>query len=542
MQDTAILSFRDLSFSLPNGKALFQNLRMSFGPWKTGLIGRNGSGKSTLLKIVIGEFEPTTGWVERLGQIGYCPQNSDHLREHNVAQILGVEERLQAHERIMNGSVEAKDYEILAEDWQIHERIEQELASFNLGQIGLETPFKALSGGQQTSLLLARVFLTDADFIVLDEPTNNLDVRARDLLYQAIRKWTKGLIVVSHDRTLLNTLDQIVELTTLGMKVYGGNYSDYSAQKKKEMHAAQQTVQASEQALKKAKVLIQKRREKHERNAKKGNTAKHLQIKAKGQYDKTQMNYEKGRSEKTNKRMAIQANRKLQEHQNKLTEAIKNIERTEDLDLELNQKTVPNGKQVLEVKDLWFTYPGVRKPILNGFNLKLTGPSRVAIQGDNGSGKSTIVKLISNQLKPNRGHIYWGVSQWCYLDQHASQLNPNFSVLQNFCYLNPDINHTEARHVLAQFLFPNTAALKIVKYLSGGEKLRALLACILMLKPPPQLLILDEPTNHLDLASISSLESALHAYRGAMIVISHDQSFLKNIKISQIVTIPPYNG
>ena len=126
------LSLHHISYSLPNGRALFRDLTLSFGPGKTGLIGRNGTGKSSLLKLLIGESEPTSGSVERLGQIAYCPQNHDDLMDLSVATILGVEEKRQALARIMNGSTEIEDYEILGEDWQIHDRIAQELSQFGL--------------------------------------------------------------------------------------------------------------------------------------------------------------------------------------------------------------------------------------------------------------------------------------------------------------------------------------------------------------------------------------------------------------------------
>lgn len=182
-----------------------------------------------------------------------------------------------------------------------------------------------------------------------------------------------------------------------------------------------------------------------------------------------------------------------------------------------------------------FTYESTERPIFENFSLRIQGPERIALSGPNGSGKTTLVKLLLGELKPINGKISLGTDRISYLDQHASLLDPHLSVLENFRTFNPSINETTARLYLAQFLFRNIDALKIAKDLSGGEKIRALLACVLMAEHPPQLLILDEPTNHLDLSSIECIESALQKYQGAMIVISHDKDFLKNISVMRTI-------
>ncbi|MBX3710137.1 MAG: ABC-F family ATP-binding cassette domain-containing protein [Gammaproteobacteria bacterium] len=197
-----------------------------------------------------------------------------------------------------------------------------------------------------------------------------------------------------------------------------------------------------------------------------------------------------------------------------------------------------NGKVILEIEHLIFSYPESNDLFIKNFSLTIKEPERIALCGTNGSGKTTLIKLILNELQPSYGEIFLGTERISYLDQNTMQLNPEVSILDNFLRLNSDTKENEAYQALAQFLFKNTSALKLVKHLSGGEKLRALLACTLKSSNPPQLLILDEPTNHLDLNSMKSIESALKNYQGAMIVISHDQSFLESIGIERIIYAP----
>jgi ATPase subunit of ABC transporter with duplicated ATPase domains len=212
---------------------------------------------------------------------------------------------------------------------------------------------------------------------------------------------------------------------------------------------------------------------------------------------------------------------------------VENIEISHEIKISIPETKVPQGKMILEMEEVTFAYPD-SKPIIANSNLKIQGPERIGIVGKNGSGKTTLVKLILNELIPASGKIYVGTPRVRYLEQNATTLNPTLSILENFKLLNPECTENDSRAALAQFLFRNTAALKLVKELSGGERLRALLACVLMGKNLPQLLILDEPTNHLDLVSIESIESALNCYEGALIVISHDGKFLNNINILDI--------
>jgi len=531
MTHTQIL-INQLRFILPTGKIIFDNLNFVFSRHKTGLVGRNGVGKSTLMNLMLGNFFPTGGSIQVEGKLAYVPQTTSFAENVSVAHLLNCEEKINALHRIMQGSIDTQDYILLNEEWDVEERIQKWLSLFGIHYLSHNRLIKDLSGGEMTRLFLVKAFLSNADFLLLDEPTNHLDKTAREQLYSAIQQWQGGLIVISHDRALLNLMDEIVELTTLGINCYGGNYDYYEEQKEIETTAQDQRLQDAKKSLQKAKNTIQLSREKHEKKQSYGR-----ELRRSGSIDKMAANAKKGRSERTQSKLLIKEERLLNQTETELQFAKEKIEVNEKIKINLPETNVPRGKVILDIEDLIFSYPE-KNNLIDHFSMKVIGPARIALSGDNGSGKTTLIRLILNQLKPTSGRIYLGTNHAKYLDQNASLLNVELSILDNFLQLNPEAKENDAYQSLAQFLFRNTATLKLVKELSGGEKLRALLACVLMSKHPPQLLILDEPTNHLDLHSIKSIESALNNYQGTLIIISHDTIFLENIRVEKIIAAP----
>lgn len=511
-------------------KLIFDKLSLALHAKKTGLIGRNGSGKSTLLKLIVGTLLPQAGSIEVTGSLAYCPQALPETANKSVADLLDVQQKLTALEHIQHGSVDAHDYQMLNDDWLVAERLQQQLSEFGLSHLHLNWPLQQLSGGEIMRLLLAKVFLTHADFIILDEPTNNLDRQARQLLYSAIQKWKKGMLIVSHDRTLLNQLEQIIELDVHGVHVYGGDYQHYEQQQKIMHEALEREVNHAKSNLVKVDQSIQSAREKHEQRQAAGN-----RLRRSGSQSKLILDAMKERSMQSAGKMSTKHENMLENAQDKLQQAKEKIIYDRQIAISIPLTHVPQGKVLLAIEDLCFSFASTN--IFTNFNLNMTGPERLALVGKNGSGKTTLIKLILGMLLPNQGSIYLGTKQICYLDQQADTLNPELSLLDNFLQINPTATILDAYSALAKFLFRNTTALQLVKYLSGGEKLRAALACALMSKQPPQLLILDEPTNHLDLESITSIESALKCYQGAMIVISHDETFLQNIVINKTLSL-----
>ncbi len=527
-----------MSFTLPRGTAVFKNLTYSFyKEQKVGIVGKNGSGKSTLLKLISKELVPTSGSIAISGKVAYVPQEigqgNDIAMMMTVGKFLGVDVKIQALHRILQGNGELKDYDILNEEWDIEEKLRQQLNEFGLAAIPYDRPLSLLSGGEQTRLYLAHAFRAEADFILLDEPTNHLDSGSREMLYQAIQKDSRGFIIVSHDRTLLDLMDTIIEISSLGVRSYGGNYTFYRHQKEVENASADQQVDEAKKSLKKVRQSIQASKEKHEQRQAKGRALRRT-----GSQAKIILNAMKDRSARTLNVLSKRHQHMAEAAQEKIKSAMECQEIIDIIRISLPKTSVPEAKIILRLNDITFRHSGAIEPLIENFSLILKGSKRIAIKGNNGTGKTTLIKLILGELMPQSGKIELGTQAISYLDQSLQQLNPEWSILDNFLHLNPECKEAQARQALASFLFKNIAAQNLVKDLSGGERLRVMLACVLMSDHPPQLLILDEPTNHLDLHSVAAIESALANYQGSMIVISHDDTFLKNINALQIYNAP----
>ncbi|VVC75703.1 putative ABC transporter ATP-binding protein YbiT [Aquicella siphonis] len=521
-----------LNYATASGKPLFQGLSLFLGNERTGIVGRNGIGKSSLLKLIAGELSPVSGSIQVQGTLGYCPQIFQPAETVTVSELLNVRQKIEALTRIENGSTNDADFLAVGDDWTLHGRVMQQLSAFGLAHLALDQPVHCLSGGEKTRLLLCRALNTDADYLILDEPTNNLDMDARRHLYQRISQWEKGMLIVSHDRVLLNLMQHIIELNTLGMTQYGGNFDHYQEQKALLQSAREHEAADARKTLAKTSAALQLARERAEQKRARGR-----RLFTTGKIDRLFANSKKGRSERTQGRMARQKESLTHIAEQRLEQARANIEITREIQLNLQESCIPNGKILLEIKELSFSYDK-EQPVIHQFNLHLAGPERIALIGRNGSGKTTLVKLILGELEAEAGKIYLGTDHISYLDQNAASLDPELSILDNFLAVNPDATTLDAYAALATFLFRNTAAQRLVKHLSGGEKLRAELACTLLSRQPPRLLILDEPTNHLDLESLASVESALKDFQGAIIAISHDEKFLHNINITRLIYAP----
>lgn len=537
MTTTPRIILNNLSFHLHQTPVRFDKINLSFESLKYGIVGANGIGKTTFLRLLIGDLIPDSGSVQRSGTIINVPQM--HLaidRNATIRDALGVSPIFQALERINKGSVDENDFGQVADYWDIEQRFADALSVFNLWPIKLCQLFHQLSGGQKTKLLLAKTLLFPADFLLFDEPTNNLDRGTRDILYRYIENSAQAMLIVSHDRALLNKCDRIISITAKGIAIYGGNYDFYKEKKAIESRALAQEIQTRTEILVKSKQAIQTRIERHQQNESRGRKQKKTQIKGKGSYNKIELKSKKGRSEGTNRHIRLQAERKLKTIIKELSDACAKREMQKDLNINLEKTSVPNNKTVLHIKNLSFRYD-TQNCLIDDFSLMVTGPNRIAITGPNGCGKSTLMRLIRGLLAPHAGKIIVGVDRMAYLDQAVSFLNSNESLVENFLKLNPHAKPFDAYSVLAAFRFRNNNAEKQVKFLSGGERIRAGLAISLMSSPAPQLLILDEPTNHLDLAAIAAVEEALNCYQGAILAVSHDEKFLKNIGIKNKIVL-----
>lgn len=521
------IQITDLSYKLPQGRTLFKELSFGLGLQRTGFIGNNGIGKTTLCKIIANLLPPTTGKVHLNANISYLDQNPKIPANSTVADMLNASEKLRALNRIYSYQNTEEDLEVLGEDWNIKERLIKTLEHMGLTHLSFERKLSTLSGGELTRLRLAKALYEEVDYLILDEPTNNLDKSAREKLYQFIQYWKKGLLVISHDRTLLNLLDQIIELTPKGLSFYGGNYDYYKNKKEEEQNTIEAQYLQAKRELKQTDNEIKLRREKKHQHDKKAHKKS-----VKAGISKLERNGAKEKASKTQGKIKIQAERQLSEAQTRKDKAWKKVEIVENIEPNLDHTKIPKGKEILRIKELSFSYPN-RFSLLQSVNLSLVGPERLAIIGPNGSGKSTLIQLILNKLTPCYGEIKLGTEKIAYLDQNVENLDHNKSLYENFILHNSTYSENDTRYILAKFLFRGNEAFKKIINLSGGEKIRAGLACALMSETPPQLIILDEPTNHLDISSIEKIEAMLKNYQGAIIVTSHDESFLKNISINK---------
>ena len=523
-----LITLDGLSDTTPDGRVLFENLTLSFGRERTGLVGRNGVGKTTLLRTILGEHAPAAGAVTVAGRIAVLRQQLAPPPGATLADVLGVTAPLAALARIEAG--EARDGDLEGADWALPLRIDAALAEMGLGGIALDRLAATLSGGQLTRASLAALIVAEPDVILMDEPTNNLDADGRAAVAEMLEDWRGGALVVSHDRALLRRMDRIVELTGLGARVYGGNYDLYAARKAEEEAAAERELGRAEQAVAQVERGIQQTRERKARSDAKGRAER-----AKRDAPKMLLGARDEKAENTGARQSRLAERLRAEAEQDLADAQARIERVRRLAFELPRSGLPDGRLVLAFEDVGFAWPD-GTPVLAGVSFRVTGPARLAVTGPNGAGKTTLIRLATGDLAPTAGRVRRGAPA-VVLDQRASLLRDDETLLENFRRLNPAADTNAAYAALARFLFRNVQALKPAVTLSGGERLRAALACALMAARPPQLVILDEPTNHLDLDSIAAVEAALAAYDGALLVVSHDAAFLAAVGVEGSVEL-----
>jgi ATPase subunit of ABC transporter with duplicated ATPase domains len=532
MLDHPLLLAEEVSWRTPAGDTVLDCVSLALHREKTGLVGANGSGKTTLLRILTGDLTPAAGRVRRAGSVALLPQDFRPVQEQTIAEALGVRDKLDALGRLTAGHGSDADLAVLDDDWTIEERIAAELSRLGLSGIGLDRLLGSLSGGETTRVVLASLFLRRPDLLILDEPTNNLDCESRLALRTALADWTGGLMVVSHDRALLRLMDRIVELTPNGPKSYGGNYDLYVTQRDAEAQAAQEQLSAAAKELRRVKRDAQAARERQDRRNSRG-----AKERDKGGMPTILLNAMRQTSQATTARLAATHEDRVAGAQDALAEARERVEQSRELAVQLPPVDLPAGKLILELEDVCFRYPGSSRWLLDRFTMRMVGPQRVAIAGPNGSGKTTLLRLIRGELKPDAGTVRLGVERWRCLDQRADLLIGERSVLENLRRHVPAQSETACRMTLARFLFRGDTVHKPASALSGGERLRAALACVLSAAEPPQLLLLDEPTNHLDLPSLTNLEQALRGYTGALLVISHDRDFLDAVGVDQVIDL-----
>ena len=523
---SASIALTTLSWSTPKGRPLLSDISLSFTAERTGLVGRNGVGKTTVLNLIAGDLVPQAGRISVNGTLGVLRQTVQVGTDETVADLFGIRPALALLERAEAGKADAD--ELARGDWTLQARLAEALARLGLDATSA-TRLTTLSGGQRTRAGLAALVFAQPDFLLLDEPTNNLDREGRRTVIDLLASWGGGAIVVSHDRELLDTMDAIVELTTLGATRYGGNWSHYRERKAVELAAVRHDLADAERRVDE---IARRGQEMAERKARRDRGGE--RTRARGDIPRIQLNAMKNRAENTSGAHARMAERLRTQALDDAATARRKVEVLQPLTVALPSTDLPAGRIVLTVDDVSAGYEG--RPVLHKLSFGIVGPERVAITGPNGSGKTTLLALITGQLQPASGRVQV-MTRFALLDQQVSMLDPALSIRDNFRRINHGVDENACRAALARFMFRADAALQIVGTLSGGQILRAGLACVLARDPPP-LLILDEPTNHLDIESIEAVEAGLRAYDGALLVVSHDEMFLEAVGVTRRLELP----
>ncbi|MGO2242335.1 MAG: ABC-F family ATP-binding cassette domain-containing protein [Halomonas sp.] len=524
---TTYLTLKGVSYVLSDGRTLFTDLHEQFDSRPTGLVGRNGVGKTVLTNILAGLLPPTTGQCQRQGSAHYVAQQVAQPEGASVAELAGVQTILDALARIEAGSAALEDFDAVNDRWDIHQRFRHELDHIGLGGLEASTPAGKLSGGEAMRVTLMGAMLSQADFLVLDEPSNHLDRPNRQALIEQLQQWSRGLIVVSHDRQLLESMERIVELSALELNSYSGNYSFYGQAKAHEQQNAVDQLsqrklerQREERAMRKQRERQEKRQARSNRQGKVANQAKIL------------LDRQKERSEASSGALSQQQAASRDQLNQRVREAAKQVE--DEAHISLHQIPVNQAAKrcVAELER-------VELPFVVGANrhisLLLRGPQRIGIVGPNGCGKSTLLRVLAGQIEPLSGTCKV-TSKSAYLDQRLVTLEPEKSVLEQLQLANRSTTEGELRMLLAQLGLDAQKITTPSGLLSGGERLKGALASILYAGSPPPLLLLDEPNNHLDLPSARALETLLRRYHGTLVVVSHDDAFLENLALTDRLT------
>ncbi|WAZ26863.1 ATP-binding cassette domain-containing protein [Streptomyces cinnabarinus] len=526
MSDAAVVC-SNLSFTWPDDTPVFQDLSFTVPPGRTGLVAPNGSGKSTLLKLIAGELKPATGSVTVTGTLGYLPQSLPLTGDLTVAEVIGVAEVIRALDAVESGDVSEEHFTTIGDDWDIEERTRAQLDRLGLADLTLDRRLSTLSGGQVVSLGLAAQLLKRPEVLLLDEPTNNLDLEARHKVYDVLSDFTGCLLLVSHDRALLDRMERIAELGD-ELHLYGGNFTEYEEAVRAEQEVAEKNIRNAEQELKREKREMQQARERAERRA--SNAARNLSNA--GLPRIFAGNMKRGAQESAGRSGQMHASR-VSEAKARLDEAGRALRNEQRITLDLPDTHVPAGRNLFFGEGMQIRLGDLPVFAAGGVDLTVRGPERIALTGPNGAGKSTLLRLITGELVPDGGEIKRNDGRVAYLSQRLDLLDLDRTVAENFAAFAPERPEAERMNLLARFLFRGARAHLPVGVLSGGERLRATLACVLCAEPAPQLLLLDEPTNNLDLVSAAQLESALNSYRGAFMVVSHDERFLAEIGVNR---------
>ncbi|MBS7255839.1 ribosomal protection-like ABC-F family protein [Flavobacterium branchiicola] len=528
-----MLNLQNISYIHGNRELLFDKITFTVNNHeKIALIGNNGVGKSTLLKLISGELKPSEGILKTNSRPFYIPQIFGQFNHLTIAQALQIDDKLKAFQEILNGNVSEENLHLLNDDWTIEERCNEALHYWELNDFDLNQKLETLSGGQKTKVFLAGISIHEPELILLDEPSNHLDIAARELLYNFIKNTSTTLIIVSHDRKLLNLLNTVYELSKHGITIYGGNYDFYMQQKQIENNALNQDIQSKEKALRKAK---EKERDTMERQNKLDSRGEKKQKKA--GVSRIMMNTLRNSAENsTAKTKGVHAE-KIGGISKDLQDLRSGLPEIDKMKFGFDKTELHKGKILFTATQINHNFEG-RLLWKEPLNLQILSGERIAIKGHNGSGKTTLIKIITGEIEPKTGTIYKADAKIIYIDQDYSLIKNQLSVYEQIQQFNDSgLEEHTLKMKLNKFLFFQNDWNKPCGALSGGEKMRLLLCCLTINKQAPDIILLDEPTNNLDIQNIEILTAAINEFQGTLIVVSHDNLFLEEIKVENFIEL-----
>lgn len=522
-----------LSYIHPDGEILFNDINFSITTAdKVSLVGRNGIGKSTMLRIITGNLKQSSGEIISSDKPYYIPQHLGEFDDLSVAEVLDISAKIEALHSILGGDVSLSNFDIIGDDWNIEERIKLALKYWNLENLDLSKKMASLSGGEKTKIFLSGILIHDPKIILLDEPSNHLDIESRILLYDFIKKSKSTILVVSHDIELLNIFSKTIELSKDSIEIYGGNYDFYDEQKDIKLNALQLQLADQERKLKNTQI---KAREVKDQRLKQDIRGK--KQKAKAGVPRIVMGGLKNNAEKSSSKINSVQDEKIKSIATDINALRLQVEMELPLKINLKSSILPKGKLLVDAKEINLMYPekGLWKEPLS---FQIYSGDRILIRGRNGAGKTSLMSIITEEKNPSTGNISVNKFKYLYLDQEYSLMRNDLTVFENIqifndlCLLEHDL-----KMLLHHHQFPREYWDRQCVNLSGGEKMKLLLCCLSVSNNIPDVLILDEPTNNLDIQSLKTLTDAIREFDGTILVISHDLYFVEKIGLSKVVEI-----
>ncbi|MEN8517157.1 ABC-F family ATP-binding cassette domain-containing protein [Burkholderia sp. RS02] len=519
----ALVALHHVSFRFDDGFTLFDSLDLSIDRTPTGIVGRNGIGKSQLAQLIAGRCAPSSGTIDRHAPVVYVAQRHDDdaaAGPRTVAQIAALDAPLGALARLANGRAEPHDFDLIGDRWDLAERLRTALDTAGLHDVRPDTPAHALSGGQLARVALIGALLSGAGLLVLDEPTNHLDAPGRAWLRAALDGWRGGLVIVSHDRALLAGVQRIVELTPQRVRSYGGNYALYRAQRDAEQDAAQAALDHARTERGRVRRRLEQEHDTIQRHA-----AGSLRDAKTANLSSMAKQSRKGAARNIMGQVRRQQDDFKATLDERVQQAAARVEADAPVLVSLPGTEVSARRQLFTLERARLPWRAAGDADSDSITWSASGAVRIALTGPNGCGKSTLLRMLAGELAPRSGTCTTHVSA-AYLDQRLALLDPGRSIVEQLGLLDTPLAEGDLRSRLALLQLDATRATQPARQLSGGERLKAALACALWRGSPAQLLLLDEPTNHLDLESVRAIETALAGFPGAIVVASHDAAFL----------------